>query len=92
MRDFDFHHYFKTKATFKSIIYRNDPAENKCENNRSQHDDSSNCGSHLSGSLENLVENFDTSINTVLKNLDESTVQMAPVQIRSQDEVMSESQ
>ncbi|KAI1720763.1 FEZ-like protein domain-containing protein [Ditylenchus destructor] len=75
-----------------SLISKNDPAENKCENNRSQHDDSSNCGSHLSGSLENLVENFDTSINTVLKNLDESTVQMAPVQIRSQDEVMSESQ
>lgn len=46
----------------------------------------------FSVSLENLVETFDQKITTVLKNLDENTTQMAPVQVRSQDEVMSESQ
>lgn len=47
---------------------------------------------NLSVSLENLVETFDQKITTVLKNLDENTNQMAPVQVRTQDEVMSESQ
>ncbi|TKR86670.1 hypothetical protein L596_011215 [Steinernema carpocapsae] len=46
----------------------------------------------LSESLEDLVGTFDQKINHCLKDLDENTQQMAPVQIRTQDEVMSESQ
>jgi hypothetical protein len=46
----------------------------------------------LSGSLEDLVGCFDQKVNNCLKDLGESTIQMAPVQIRTQDEIMSESQ
>uniref|UniRef100_A0A1I7ZIE0 Fasciculation and elongation protein zeta-2-like n=1 Tax=Steinernema glaseri TaxID=37863 RepID=A0A1I7ZIE0_9BILA len=46
----------------------------------------------LSESLEDLVGTFDQKINNCLKDLDENTQQMAPVQVRTQDEVMSESQ
>uniref|UniRef100_A0A915EQC4 Fasciculation and elongation protein zeta-2 n=1 Tax=Ditylenchus dipsaci TaxID=166011 RepID=A0A915EQC4_9BILA len=67
-----------------SLISRNDPTEKSA--------DDDNLSSHLSVSLENLVESFDQKINTVLKNFDENTNNMAPVQVRSQDEVMSESQ
>jgi len=47
---------------------------------------------NLSGSLEDLVGCFDQKVNKVLKDLKEDTNQMAPVQIRTQDEIMSESQ
>jgi hypothetical protein len=47
---------------------------------------------NLSASLEDLVGCFDQKVNQVLKDLGESTIQMAPVQIRTQDEIMSESQ
>jgi hypothetical protein len=46
----------------------------------------------LAVSLENLVEHFDQSVNKVLKDMSESTNQMAPVHLRSEDEIMSESQ
>ncbi|CAD5231995.1 unnamed protein product [Bursaphelenchus xylophilus] len=49
-------------------------------------------GEHLSVSLEDLVEHFDQKINNVLKDLNENTNKMAPVQVRTQDEIMSESQ
>lgn len=44
------------------------------------------------GSLEDLVENFDEKISHCFKNLNEATDDVAPVQMRSQDEIMSESQ
>jgi len=47
---------------------------------------------NLGGSLEDLVGCFDQKVNNVLKDLKEDTNQMAPVQIRTQDEIMSESQ
>lgn len=53
---------------------------------------SNDLGEHLSVSLEDLVGNFDQKVNNVLKDLNENTNQMAPVQVRSQDEIMSESQ
>lgn len=46
----------------------------------------------LSGSLEDLVGNFDEKISHCLADLHENTQHMAPVPVRSQDEVMSESQ
>jgi hypothetical protein len=46
----------------------------------------------IGGSLEDLVENFDEKITHCFKNLHEATEDMAPVQVRSQDEIMSESQ
>ncbi|VDO45069.1 unnamed protein product [Haemonchus placei] len=46
----------------------------------------------LSSSLEDLVGNFDERINSCLKNPDVNTEDIAPVQVRTQDEVMAESQ
>lgn len=47
---------------------------------------------NLSVSLEDLVTHFDQNVNKVLKDMSENTNQMAPVHLRSQDEIMSESQ
>ncbi|GMT12420.1 hypothetical protein PFISCL1PPCAC_3717, partial [Pristionchus fissidentatus] len=52
----------------------------------------SNLNDDLSGSLEDLVGNFDRKINHCLRDLGESTEEMAPVVVRTQDEIMSESQ
>ncbi|VDM56476.1 unnamed protein product [Angiostrongylus costaricensis] len=46
----------------------------------------------LSSSLEDLVGNFDERISSCLKNPDVNTEDIAPVQVRSQDEIMAESQ
>ncbi|KAF8387080.1 unc-76 [Pristionchus pacificus] len=53
---------------------------------------SANLNDDLSGSLEDLVGNFDQKINHCLRDLGESTEEMAPVTVRTQDEIMSESQ
>uniref|UniRef100_A0A7E4ZRQ2 Fasciculation and elongation protein zeta-2-like n=1 Tax=Panagrellus redivivus TaxID=6233 RepID=A0A7E4ZRQ2_PANRE len=53
---------------------------------------SSNASDRLSNSLEDLVGCFDQRVSQVLTDLDENTTQMAPVQVRTQDEIMSESQ
>lgn len=49
-------------------------------------------GEPFSGSLEDLVSNFDEKIAQCLKNLDETTEKIAPVQVRTQEEIMNESQ
>ncbi|KAI6237187.1 Unc-76 [Aphelenchoides besseyi] len=49
-------------------------------------------GEPLSVSLENLVEHFDQNVNKVLGDMTETTDNMAPVQVRSEEEIMSESQ
>ncbi|KAJ1370530.1 FEZ-like protein [Parelaphostrongylus tenuis] len=70
-------------------------------NKNSQHEDESNHVSSgdevrlhedLSSSLEDLVGNFDERISSCLKNPDVNTEDIAPVQIRTQDEIMAESQ
>uniref|UniRef100_A0A0N5AEH3 FEZ-like protein n=1 Tax=Syphacia muris TaxID=451379 RepID=A0A0N5AEH3_9BILA len=47
---------------------------------------------NLSGSLEDLVGTFDQKISHCFKDLGEDVEELAPVQVRSQDEIMSESQ
>ncbi|KAI6228781.1 Unc-76 [Aphelenchoides fujianensis] len=49
-------------------------------------------GEQLSVSLEDLVGNFDQKVNNVLRDMTETTDNMAPVQVRTEDEIMSESQ
>ncbi len=49
-------------------------------------------GETLSGSLEDLVSNFDQKITECFKNYTETTDEIAPVQVRTQEEIMSESQ
>lgn len=46
----------------------------------------------FSGSLEDLVGHFDEKITHCLKNFTESTETIAPVQVRTQEEIMNESQ
>lgn len=46
----------------------------------------------FSGSLEDLVGHFDEKITHCLKNFTESTEAIAPVQVRTQEEIMNESQ
>ncbi|KAM3717242.1 Fasciculation and elongation protein [Dirofilaria immitis] len=59
-----------------------------CENNFDGNFDLEN----LSGSLEDLVGTFDQKISQCFKDLNEATEEIAPIQVRSQDEIMSESQ
>lgn len=46
----------------------------------------------FSGSLEDLVNTFDEKITKCFCNYDESVEKLAPVQVRSQEEIMNECQ
>jgi hypothetical protein len=46
----------------------------------------------FSGSLEDLVNTFDEKITKCFNNLDETTDKLAPVQMRSQEELMNDCQ
>lgn len=46
----------------------------------------------FSGSLEDLVNTFDEKITKCFSNLDETTDKLAPVQMRSQEELMNDCQ
>uniref|UniRef100_A0A915L6X4 Fasciculation and elongation protein zeta-2 n=1 Tax=Romanomermis culicivorax TaxID=13658 RepID=A0A915L6X4_ROMCU len=78
-------------------------SKNRIRNNASaaaanNSDDSSSSTSSLandetlSGSLEDLVGHFEEKLANCLKNFTQTTENLAPVQIRSQEEIMSESQ
>uniref|UniRef100_A0A915BBI4 Uncharacterized protein n=1 Tax=Parascaris univalens TaxID=6257 RepID=A0A915BBI4_PARUN len=60
--------------------------------NENNVDDDNFDGENLSGSLEDLVGTFDEKISHCFRDLAEDTEHMAPVQVRTQDEIMSESQ
>lgn len=45
-----------------------------------------------SSSLQDLVESFDKNVSTALKDMNKDVEKIAPVKIRSQEEIMSESQ
>lgn len=51
-----------------------------------------NFGDTFSDSLEDLVNTFDDKITNCFRNYDENVSNLAPVQIRSQEEVINESQ
>ncbi|CAK5025922.1 unnamed protein product [Meloidogyne enterolobii] len=53
---------------------------------------SSTSNSMISTSLQDLVESFDKNVSGVLKDMNKCTEQIAPVKIRSQEEIMNESQ
>ncbi|KAL3985391.1 FEZ-like family protein [Acanthocheilonema viteae] len=59
-----------------------------CENNFDENFDPES----LSGSLEDLVGTFDQKISHCFKDFNKTTEEIAPIQVRSQDEIMSESQ
>ncbi|BES99727.1 FEZ-like protein [Nesidiocoris tenuis] len=54
--------------------------------------DADNFTETFSGSLEDLVNTFDDKITRCFCNYDESVEKLAPVQVRSQEEIMNECQ
>ncbi|KRX89661.1 Fasciculation and elongation protein zeta-2 [Trichinella pseudospiralis] len=66
-------------------------ADNK-KHVRTGHFDIDSFRDSFSDSLEDLVSHFDKKISDCLKNFNENTNNIAPIQMRSQDEVMNESQ
>lgn len=76
-----------------AIFFRN---QNKLTDGKEIADkSSSNSASasvNLSSSLQDLVETFDDKVTNVLKSFDKDAEKIAPIKIRSQEEIMSESQ
>lgn len=54
--------------------------------------DADNFAEQFSGSLEDLVNTFDEKITKCFGNYEQSVEEMAPVQVRSQEEIMNECQ
>lgn len=61
-------------------------------NNVVQTTDADNFGETFSGSLEDLVHTFDDKITRCFCDYEESVEKLAPVQIRTQEEIMNECQ
>jgi hypothetical protein len=57
-----------------------------------EEDKSSSTSANFSSSLQDLVESFDKNVGAMLKDMSKNSEQIAPVKIRSQEEIMSESQ
>ena len=53
---------------------------------------SENFNETFSGSLEDLVNSFDEKITKCFSNFEENVEEMAPVQVRSQEEIMNDCQ
>lgn len=53
---------------------------------------SGNFNETFSGSLEDLVNTFDDKITKCFRNYDETTEKLAPVQMRTQEELMNDCQ
>ncbi|KAK9511891.1 hypothetical protein O3M35_000459 [Rhynocoris fuscipes] len=63
-----------------------------CSVDTSNNADADNFTETFSGSLEDLVNTFDDKITRCFCNYDESVEKLAPVQVRSQEEIMNECQ
>lgn len=59
---------------------------------QSDNDEGANFGETVSASLEDLVNSFDERITKCFNNLEEQVETFAPVQIRSQEEIMNDCQ
>ena len=55
-------------------------------------EDADNFNETFSGSLEDLVNTFDEKIKTCFKDYAKTTEKIAPVQVRSQEEIMNDCQ
>ncbi|XP_013173053.1 PREDICTED: fasciculation and elongation protein zeta-1 [Papilio xuthus] len=64
----------------------------KCKQDNMQNVEGDNFTETFSGSLEDLVNTFDEKITKCFGNYEESVEKFAPVQVRSQEEIMSECQ
>ncbi|KAL1138628.1 hypothetical protein AAG570_008691 [Ranatra chinensis] len=66
--------------------------QERCVNAASASSETDNFQETFSGSLEDLVNTFDDKITRCFCNYDESVEKLAPVQVRSQEEIMNECQ
>lgn len=78
---------FKT-SNIDSLLCKQKPEEKW----RDDRDEGSNFDDLVSGSLEDLVNSFDERITKCFNNLEEQVEAFAPVQIRSQEEIMNDCQ
>jgi hypothetical protein len=53
---------------------------------------SDSTNSAFSSSLQDLVESFDNNVGVVLKDMNKNAEEFAPIKMRSQEEIISESQ
>lgn len=60
--------------------------------NRNLKDTMDNFAEAFTGSLEDLVNTFDEKITKCFGNYEQSVEELAPVQVRSQEEIMNECQ
>lgn len=86
--------YNTLKCTVKSSNGNNITLTNVDMNNKINimKDNIDNFAEGFTGSLEDLVNTFDEKITKCFGNYEQSVEELAPVQVRSQDEIMSECQ
>lgn len=78
--------------TDTNILNDNDERKIKFKLDNMQNVEGDNFNETFSGSLEDLVNTFDEKITKCFGNYEESVEKLAPVQVRSQEEIMNECQ
>ncbi|XP_075976589.1 fasciculation and elongation protein Unc-76 [Anticarsia gemmatalis] len=82
----------KMKTDSNKINDNEEPKPVKCKQDNMQNGEGDNFTETFSGSLEDLVNTFDEKITKCFGNYEESVEKLAPVQVRSQEEIMNECQ
>ncbi|XP_022126867.2 fasciculation and elongation protein zeta-2 [Pieris rapae] len=82
----------KMKTDSNKINDNDEPKPVKCKQDTLQNGEGDNFTETFSGSLEDLVNTFDEKITKCFGNYEESVEKLAPVQVRSQEEIMNECQ
>ncbi|XP_028033858.1 fasciculation and elongation protein zeta-2 [Bombyx mandarina] len=82
----------KTKTDSNKINDNEEPRLVKCNQDNMQNGEGDNFTETFSGSLEDLVNTFDEKITKCFGNYEENVEKLAPVQVRSQEEIMNECQ
>ncbi|XP_045499581.1 fasciculation and elongation protein zeta-2 isoform X1 [Colias croceus] len=80
------------KTDSNKINDNDEPKPVKCKQDNMQNGEGDNFTETFSGSLEDLVNTFDEKITKCFGNYEESVEKLAPVQVRSQEEIMNECQ
>nr|XP_032517961.1 fasciculation and elongation protein zeta-2-like isoform X1 [Danaus plexippus plexippus] len=82
----------KMKMDSNKLNDNDEPKPVKCKQDNLQNCEGDNFTETFSGSLEDLVNTFDEKITKCFGNYEESVEKLAPVQVRSQEEIMNECQ
>ncbi|XP_050677488.1 fasciculation and elongation protein zeta-2-like [Leptidea sinapis] len=82
----------RMKTDSNKINDNDEPKQVKCKQDNMQNCEGDNFTETFSGSLEDLVNTFDEKITKCFGNYEESVEKLAPVQVRSQEEIMNECQ